>query len=72
MQKMRNKACRFAVGVALAAVLLLVWMNAAVSGILGDNPASIMDFGVLAPIVLANLAEEDDYGYAILQRVQEF
>ena len=26
----------------------------------------------LAPIVLAIPAEEDDYGYAILQRVQEF
>ena len=26
----------------------------------------------LAPIVLAILAEEDDYGYAILQRVREF
>ena len=26
----------------------------------------------LAPIVLEILAEEDDYGYAILQRVQEF
>jgi hypothetical protein len=25
-----------------------------------------------APIVLAILAEEDDYGYAILQRVREF
>jgi len=26
----------------------------------------------LAPIVLAILAEADDYGYAILQRVGEF
>ena len=26
----------------------------------------------LTPIILAMLAEEDDYGYAILQRVQEF
>jgi len=26
----------------------------------------------LAPIVLAILDEEDDYGYAILQRVREF
>jgi len=26
----------------------------------------------LAPIVLQILAEEDDYGYAILQRVREF
>ena len=42
-----NKAYRVAVGVALAAVLLLVWMNAAVGGILGDNPANMMYFGVL-------------------------
>jgi hypothetical protein len=42
-----NKAYRFAVGVALAAVLLLVWMNAAVGGILGDDPANMMYFGVL-------------------------
>lgn len=44
---MRNKAYRFAVGVALAAVFLLVWMNAAVGGILGDDPANMMYFGVL-------------------------
>jgi hypothetical protein len=44
---MSNKAYRFAVGVALAAVFLLVWMNAAVGGILGDDPANLMYFGVL-------------------------
>ena len=44
---MSNKAYRFAVGVALAAVFILVWMNAAVGGILGDDPASMMYFGVL-------------------------
>jgi hypothetical protein len=44
---MSNKTYRFAVGVALAAVLLLVWMNAAVGGILGDDPANMMYFGVL-------------------------
>ncbi len=44
---MSNKAYRFAVGVALAAVFLLVWMNAAVGGILGDDPANMMYFGVL-------------------------
>ena len=44
---MNNKSYRFAVGIALAAVLLLVWMNAAVGGILGDNPANMMYFGVL-------------------------
>jgi len=44
---MSNKAYRFAVGVALAAVFLLVWMNAAVGGILGDDPANMMYLGVL-------------------------
>ena len=46
-KKMGNKAYRFAVGVALAAVFILVWMNAAVGGILGDDPANMMYFGVL-------------------------
>jgi hypothetical protein len=46
-EKMSNKAYRFAVGVALAAVFILVWMNAAVGGILGDDPANMMYFGVL-------------------------
>ena len=44
---MSNKAYRFAVGVALAALFILVWMNAAVGGILGDDPANMMYFGVL-------------------------
>jgi len=44
---LRNKTYRFAVIVALAAVLLLVWMNSAVGGILGDHPANMMYFGVL-------------------------
>jgi hypothetical protein len=44
---MSNKAYRFGVGVALAAVFLLVWVNAAVGGILGDDPANMMYFGVL-------------------------
>jgi hypothetical protein len=44
---MSNKAYRFTVGVALASVFILVWMNAAVGGILGDNPANMMYFGVL-------------------------
>ncbi|WP_343306779.1 hypothetical protein AAHN97_06665 [Chitinophaga niabensis] len=46
-KRLSNKAYRFAVVVALAAALLLVWMNAAVGGILGDNPANMMYFGVL-------------------------
>jgi hypothetical protein len=44
---MSDKVYRFAVGVAIAAVFLLVWMNAAVGGILGDDPANMMYFGVL-------------------------
>lgn len=44
---LNNKSYCFAVGLALLAVLLLVWMNAAVGGILGDNPANMMYFGVL-------------------------
>ncbi len=46
-QKLSNKTYRFAVGLAVAAVFVLVWMNAAVGGILGDNPANMMYFGVL-------------------------
>jgi hypothetical protein len=42
-----SPAYRFAVGVAVAAVLLLVCVNAAVGGILGDDPANMMYFGVL-------------------------
>ena len=44
-----NKAYRFAVGVALAAAFLLVWINLAV-GIIGepDEVANLMYFGVLA------------------------
>jgi hypothetical protein len=44
---MSNKSYRFAVGLALAAVFILAWMNAAVGGILGDDPANMMYFGVL-------------------------
>jgi len=46
-KKMSNKAYRLAVGLTLAAVFVLVWMNAAVGGILGDDPANMMYFGVL-------------------------
>src|SRR5688572_11630190 len=46
-RELSNKAYRFAVGLALAAVLMLAWMNAAVGGILGDDPANMMYFGVL-------------------------
>jgi len=43
----RGPAYGWGVGVALAAVFALVWVNAAVGGILGDNPANMMYFGVL-------------------------
>lgn len=46
-KKLTNKSYRSAVGVALAAVLILIWMNVAVGGILGDDPANMMYFGVL-------------------------
>jgi hypothetical protein len=48
-RRTRNIACRAAAGVALAAALLLVWINLAV-GIIGDegNPANAMYIGVLA------------------------
>jgi len=45
--RLSDKAYCFAVGVAIAAVFILVWMNAAVGGILGDDPANMMYFGVL-------------------------
>ena len=43
-----NRAYKFAVGVALAAAFLLIWVNGAV-GIIGDesNDANLMYFGVL-------------------------
>lgn len=46
-KKLSTKAYRLAIGVALAAVFVPVWMNAAVGGILGDDPANMMYFGVL-------------------------
>jgi hypothetical protein len=46
-KRITDRRYRFAVGVAVAAVSLLVWMNAAVGGILGDDPANMMYFGVL-------------------------
>jgi len=46
-KKLSNKTYRFAVGLTLAVVFVLVWMNVAVGGILGDDPANMMYFGVL-------------------------
>ena len=46
-QKMTNSAYRSAIALALSGVVILVWMNAAVGGILGDNPANMMYLGVL-------------------------
>ena len=48
-RKADNKTYRFAVGVALAAAFILIWINGAV-GIIGDasNDANMMYFGVLA------------------------
>ena len=52
---MRKRVYRFAVGLALTTVFLLVWMNAAVGGILGDDPANMMYFGVLLVGVIGAL-----------------
>jgi hypothetical protein len=55
-RKAGNIAYRAAVGVALAAALLLVWINLAV-GIIGteDNPANLMYIGVLAVGIIGAL-----------------
>ena len=54
-RKVDSIAYRAAVGVALAAALLLVWMNLAV-GIIGseDNPANLMYIGVLAVLIIGS------------------
>jgi hypothetical protein len=57
---------RAAVGIALAAALLLVWANLAV-GIIGseDNPANLMYFGVLGVLVIgAAIAQLEPQGMA--------
>lgn len=46
-KRIGRKAYGFAVAVALAAAFVLLWMNVAVGGILGDDPANMMYFGVL-------------------------
>ena len=55
-RKNRSSAYRFAVGVALAAAFILVWVNGAV-GIIGDegNDANLMFFGVLAVGVIGSV-----------------
>jgi len=61
-----NKASRAAVGVALAAAFILVWMNLAV-GIIGteNNPANLMYGGVLAVgIIGAIIARFQPHGMA--------
>ncbi len=52
-RRTNNNAYRGAVGVALAAALILIWINAAV-GIIGseDNPANLMYGGVLAVAII--------------------
>ena len=57
-------AYRAAVGVALAAALLLVWVNGAV-GIIGNGPVNLMYFGVLAVLVIgAAVARLEPQGMA--------
>ena len=61
-----NKAYRTAVGVAVVAAFILVWVNGAV-GIIGneENPANLMYFGVLAiGIIGAVIARRQPTGMA--------
>ena len=44
-------AYRIAVGIACAAALLLLWVNAA-AGIIGDGPVNLMYFGVVAVLII--------------------
>lgn len=63
----RNRAYRAAVGVAVAAAFLLVWINLAV-GIIGSerNPANLMYGGVLAVgIIGAIIARFQPHGMAL-------
>ncbi|MCH7760846.1 hypothetical protein IIA15_05510 [candidate division TA06 bacterium] len=65
-RKAGNIAYRAAVGVAVAAALILVWMNLAV-GLIGseDNPANLMYVGVLAVgIIGAIIARLQPHGMA--------
>jgi hypothetical protein len=65
-RKAGSTAYRAAVGVAVAAALLLVWINLAV-GIIGseDNPVNVMYFGVLAVgIISAAIARLRPQGMA--------
>jgi hypothetical protein len=68
MKKWGNRAYQLAFGLAIAAVALLVWMNVAVGGILGDDPANMMYFGVLlvglAGAIIARL-EPKGMSYAL-------
>lgn len=63
---MKNTAYRSAIGVALAAALILVWLSLGV-GIIGadGDPANLMYFGVLAVgIIGAIIARFQPYGMA--------
>jgi len=65
-RKMGSIAYRVAVGIALVAALLLVWVNLAV-GLIGneDNPANLMYFGVLSVgIIGASIARFRPHGMA--------
>jgi len=62
--KTGDTAYRAAVGVALAAAFILVWLTAAV-GIIGDGPVNLMYFGVLAiGIIGAFIARLEPHGMA--------
>jgi hypothetical protein len=66
LRKTGDTAYRFAVGVALAAAFILIWVTGAV-GIIGseDNPANLMYIGVLAVgIIGAIVARLQSHGMA--------
>jgi len=54
-RKLRTGAYRLAVGVAVAAAFLLVWINAAV-GIIGDGPINMLYLGVIAVGIVGAVA----------------
>ena len=63
--KSDNTAYRCAVGIAVVAALLLVWVNAAVGIIGDDNPANVLYCGVLVVGILgALIARQQPHGMA--------
>jgi hypothetical protein len=63
--KSANAAYRCAVGIAVVAALLLVWVNAAVGMIGDDNPANVLYVGVIVVGILgASITRQQPHGMA--------